>query len=326
MVRSAFPQLRADMNHVVTRWLLCFALFLGAMEAQAQYDPAFSHYWQLETQFNPAAVGRSPQLAINAAYLMGAGGFEDAGGTMYAGADMAFAIGKTRHGVGAVFQNDEIGFFSHKRFSVQYAYHLRLFGGTLGIGAEADMLSESIDGSKADPGETGDPAIPTSQVSGSKFDASVGLYYTHGPWYAAFSVLHLTGPTVYLGEVNELEIPQLYNFTAGYNIKMRNPLFTVTPSVMMRYDGTDFRADLTARLAYSNDKKQIYGGTGYSPTHSVMLFVGGMFHGVDLSYSYEANTSGLGLEAGFHEVTLAYRLDLNLGKKGKNKHKSVRFL
>ena len=97
-------------------------------------------------------MGRSPQLAINAAYMMGAGGFDDAGGTMYAGANMAFAIGKTRHGVGALFQNDEIGLFSHKRFALQYAYHQPLFGGVLSIGVEADMLNEAIDGSGADPG------------------------------------------------------------------------------------------------------------------------------------------------------------------------------
>ena len=131
----------------LVRLIVCFALCVVVGTARAQYDPAFSHYWQLETQFNPAAVGRSPQLTINAAYMMGAGGFDDAGGTMYAGANMAFAIGKTRHGVGALFQNDEIGLFSHKRFAVQYAYHQPLFGGVLSIGVEADMLSETIDGS-----------------------------------------------------------------------------------------------------------------------------------------------------------------------------------
>ena len=64
----------------------------------------------------------------------------------------------------------------------------------------------------------------------------------------------------------------------------------------------------------------------YAPQHSVALFVGGMFHGVDLSYSYEANTSGMGFGAGQHEVTLGYRLELNLGKKGRNLHRSVRYL
>lgn len=319
-----FPDM--PVRRLPRRLAACLVLLLAVVSAKAQYDPAFTHYWQLETQFNPAAAGRTPQLTINAAYLMGASGFEDAGGTMFAGANMAFAIGRTRHGVGVLFQNDAIGFFSHKRFAVQYAYHLGLFGGMLSIGAEVDMISESIDGSEADPGEEGDPAIPSGEVTGSKFDASAGLYYSRGPLYAAFSVLHVTAPTVLIGETNELDIRPLYNFTAGYNIRMRNPLFNVTPSVMMRYDGTDFRADITARLAYSNDRKQIYGGAGYSPSHSVMLFVGGMFHGVDVSYSYEANTSGMGIMSGFHEITLAYRLDLDMGKKGKNKHKSVRFL
>ena len=95
---------------------------------------------------------------------------------------------------------------------------------------------------------------------------------------------------------------------------------------MMRFDGKQFRADITTRLLYSRDKKRLYGGATYAPQHAVALFVGGRFHGVDISYSYEANTSGMGLESGNHEVTLSYRLDLNLGKKGKNRHKSVRYL
>lgn len=300
--------------------------FFFVRPAMAQYDPAFVHYWDVEQQYNPAAVGRSPELHINAAYQSHATGFEDAGGTMYAGANMAFQLGKTRHGVGAVFQNDAIGLFSSKRFALQYAYHLKLLGGQLSIGAEVDMLNESVDGSGADLGDANDPAFPSSEVSGSKFDASVGLYYLRGPWYATLSMLHVTSPTILLGETNERKVDPLYNFTAGYNIKTRNPLFTIAPSVMLRYGGRDFRADVSARLIFENEKKRFYGGASYSPQHSVTLLVGGAFHGVDISYSYEANTSGMGIESGNHEVTLAYRLELNLGKKGRNKHKSVRFL
>ncbi len=302
-------------------------LWATGLAVMAQQEPTFAHYWELEPQFNPAAVGKSPQLSINAAMQTHAAGFEDAGSTIYAGADMAFAIGKTRHGVGAVFMNDAIGLFSHKRFSLQYAYHQRLFGGTLSIGAEVDMLSESVDGSKADfPDDANDPAFPSSEVSGSKFDASVGLYYSHKRWYVGAAMLHLTAPTVILGETNEYNVKSSYNFTAGYNIKTKNPLFTIVPSVLLRYDVADFRADITTRLIYARDKKRIYGGAGYCPKHSVTLFVGGTFRGVDISYSYEANTEGIGMLSGFHEVTVGYRLDLDLGKKGRNKHRSVRFL
>jgi type IX secretion system PorP/SprF family membrane protein len=314
------------MKRKLTHYIYIVVLLFLPLGGWAQQAPAFSHYWDLETQFNPAAVGRTPQLAINAAYRTNASGFEDSGGTMFAGADMAFVIGRTRHGVGVLFQKDAIGLFAHQRFSVQYAYHLKVLGGTLSIGAEVDMMNEKVDGSKADLGDANDPAFPSSELSGSKFDVSAGLYYLHGPWYAGFSMLNITAPTVLLGETNEIALKNLYNFTAGYNIRTRNPLLTIVPSAMLRYDGADWKADITARLLYAKEKKRLYGGMSYSPQHSVTLFVGGRFKGVDLSYSYEANTEGMGMESGHHEVTLGYRLDLDLSKKGKNLHKSVRWL
>ena len=312
----------------IVHYIICMLVvtLAAGLNAYAQQDPAYVHYWQMEPQFNPAAVGRTPQLSITAAFQSHASGYDDAGSTMYAGADVAFQIGKTRHGVGALFQNDNIGLFSHKKFSVQYAYHLRLWGGTLSIGAEADMLNESLNGSKADLGDANDPAFPTTDLNGSKFDASVGLYYAHRRWYAGVAMQHLTAPTVKLGETNEYSVKSVYNLTAGYNIKLHNPLITITPSTLLRYDGSAFRADITARLQYAHEKKRLYCGLNYSPQHSVTGFVGGMFHGVDLSYAYEANTSGMGIGAGQHEITLGYRMDLNLGKKGKNVHRSVRWL
>lgn len=311
---------------VLPMLLLISGWSLGSLRMQAQQEPQFAHYFELEPQFNPAAAGRTPELQINAAYQSHAMGYEDAGGTMLAMANMAFTIGNTRHGVGALFQNDEFGLFSSKRLSLQYAYHFRLLGGTFSVGAQVDMLNESVDGSKADLDDAGDAAFPQSQVSGSRFDASAGLYYQRGPLRVGLSSLHLLAPTVMLGETNEIRRVRNYYFTAGYNIKTRNPLFKIDPCVLLHYDGTSFRAQLTACLRYEREKKRFYGGASYSPQHSVTLFVGGRFHGVNLSYSYEAFTGGMGLDAGQHEVTLGYSLDLALGKRGRNYHKSVRWL
>lgn len=307
-------------------YVLLALLCLASLPSLAQQDPAFVQYWKLLPQLNPAAVGRYSQLNITAALQTHAAGYEDAGSTMFAGADMNFQLGKTRHGVGVLFQNDEFGLFSHKRFTVQYAYHFRLFGGTLSIGGEADMLNESLNGSKAELGDANDPAFPTTDLSGSKFDASAGLFYTHKQWYVGVGAQHLTSPTVHLGETNEYKVQALYNLTAAYNIRLKSPLFSITPSFLVRYTDKQLRADITARVNYSHEKKQLYGGLNYSPQHSVSGFVGGMFHGVELGYSYEANTSGMGIGAGQHEITLGYRLDLNWGKKGKNVHRSVRWL
>lgn len=295
--------------------------------ASAQQEVAFVHYWDLEPQYNPAAAGRSDQLSINGAVQMHAAGYTDAGSTMYAGADIALQFGRTRHGLGATFMNDNIGFFSHKQFSLQYSYHFNLFGGRLSIGAAMNMLAETIDGSKAVMPEDGnDPAIPSSSVSGSKLDASAGLWYNHKKWYAGFSVVHATSPTVHLGETHQYSYDPLLTLTGGYRWQMKNPALSLVPSAMLRYNKADFRADITMRLECQKEKARYHFGANYSPAHSVAAFLGGSFHGVEISYAYEVNTSGMGLGNGNHEIRLSYRLPLDLSKRGKNMHKSVRYL
>ena len=79
-------------------------------------------------------------------------------------------------------------------------------------------------------------------------------------------------------------------------------------------------------MTYEYDGRRFFGGLGYSPNTSVTFLIGGDFHGVALGYSYQMYTSGVGLQNGAHELVLTYQTDLDLFKKGRNKHKSVRFL
>lgn len=94
----------------------------------------------------------------------------------------------------------------------------------------------------------------------------------------------------------------------------------------MRTDGVTYRGDITGRLVYSYDKKMMYGGISYSPTNSVTFLIGGNVHGIVLGYSYELYTSAINPGNGSHELFVGYQMDVNLAKKGRNKHKSVRFL
>ena len=89
---------------------------------------------------------------------------------MYIGADLPFYFLKSYHGVGANVLNDEIGLFSHKKFALQYAFRQKLFGGMLGIGLQAGMLSETFNGSKVDTEDPSDNAFPSSEATGSAFD------------------------------------------------------------------------------------------------------------------------------------------------------------
>lgn len=314
-------------NIVFKRLYIILSLtVLFAAGARAQYDASFSHYWDLEPYFNPAAVGKQPKLNVVGAYAISMAGFENNPRTMYVGADMPFYFIGAYHGAGVSLLNDQIGLFTHQRIALQYAYKHKLLGGTISVGAQFGFVNEQFDGSKVDLGEAGDPAFATSDVNGNSMDLAAGLYYTHGRWYAGISAQHLTSPLVELGETNELQIDPTFYLTGGYNIKLRSPFVTIPASVLVRTDGKAYRADVTARVVYTNDKKMMYAGVSYSPTNSVTAVIGGMFHGINLSYSYEMYTSTLSIGNGSHELTVGYQTNLNLFKKGKNKHKSVRIL
>ena len=308
------------------RILLLTVVLLTMFEAKAQYDPSFSHYWAMEPSFNPAAVGKEQKLNVAGAYNMTLTGFEHNPKTMYIGADMPLYLLGAYHGVGLQVVNDEIGLFSHKKVGVQYAYKHKLLGGMISIGVQAGLLSENFNGSEVDTEMDGDDAFAKSEVTGTGFDFAAGLYYTHRNWYVGVSSQHLTAPVVELGETNELEIARSYYFTGGYNIRLRNPFLTIQTSVLGRTDGVAYRGDISARLKYTHEKRVMYAGLSYSPTNSVTLLIGGYFHGIMLGYSYEAYTSAISLGNGSHELFVGYQTDINLFKKGRNRHQSVRIL
>lgn len=292
----------------------------------AQYEMSFSHYFDMQPSYNPAAVGKQKKLNINAAYAMNFTGFKNNPRTMYVGADMPVAFFNHYHGVGLQLTNDQIGLFKHQRLSGQYAYTHRLFGGVLSAGVLVGLISERFDGSKLDAEDSSDPAFATASATGNGLDLGGGIYYHHKKWYVGASVLHANAPKISLGETNELQVDRTYYFTGGYNIQLKNPFLNIRSSVLFRTDGIAYRGDVTARLVYNNDNKLMYGGVGYSPTNSVTFLIGGNVRGVMLGYSYELPTSGVNPGNGSHEIFIGYQMDINLAKRGKNKHQSVRIL
>ena len=308
------------------RLLSLLVFILCAIIVDAQQDVAFAHYWVMEPSFNPASVGKEKKLNAVAAYAMQMAGFERNPKTMYAAADMPlYALG-SYHGVGVQLMNDDIGLFSHKRLGLQYALKKDIFGGTLSAGIQASLLSESFSGSKVETIDPDDPAIPTSDVTGTGIDLGAGLYYQHRKWYVGLSAQHVNSPCVELGEKNELNISATYYLTGGYNIQLRNPFLSIHTSALGRTDGVAWRADVTGRLKYTHEKRVMYAGLSYSPDKSVTILIGGNFHGIHLGYSYEVYTSAISPGNGSHELFVGYQTDLNFGKKGRNLHKSVRIL
>lgn len=323
ILKCFFPRYQ---NVLRPKSILIIFLLGFHLTVDAQYDPSFSHYFDMEPSFNPASAGKQTKLNVVAAYALDMAGFEHNPQTAFASADVPFYALKSYHGVGLQFMNDKLGLFTHTKLSTMYSYKFKLFGGNMGIGANVGLLSEDFDGSKLDVEDSSDPAFSTSQISGNAVDIGVGIYYSHKYWYAGLSAQHVTAPLVQLGDNNELQIDRTYYLTGGGNIRFRNPFITIKPSFLVRTDGTSWRGDITGRLVYNNNGKTMYCGFGYSPTISATVLVGGSFHGIVLGYSYEIYTSAINPGNGSHELFIGYQHDINLVKKGKNKHKSVRIL
>ena len=279
-------------------------MLLVALQARAQFDVAFTNSWALQSWYNPAAAGVYGQLDVHAAYSQQMAGFSGAPATMALTADLPLWFFGPSHGAGLGFMNDKAGLFTTKKIYLQYAYHQKLGKGRLSVGLRPVILTEGFDGSKADTEDSSDPAFATSQVNGTAFDLDAGLRYTYKQiWYAGLSAAHLLGPTIRLGDDKsyELKVDPTFYAMGGYKFRFRNP----------QYDGA---------------KHKLYGGVMYSPTYSVGVMLGINFHGINIGYSYEVYTGGIGALNGTHEVMLGYQTDLNLFKKGKNLHKSVRLL
>lgn len=308
-------------------FILITVLMCGVLTARAQWDVQFSDYTALKSFYNPAVSGTDGKLNVCGTYSMQMAGYENAPATMFFSADLPVYFLSPRHGAGISFMSDEIGMFRTQKLALQYAYNMKIGSkGRLAIGLQGALLSETIDPKDVELEDPSDPAFPTSSVDGNGFDVGAGIYYYHPKWWAGVSAQHLMSPVLELGERHEVEISPAYYLMGGCRLKIRNTNLTLHPSFLVQTDMQSWREDVQCKVAYEYDGRKFYGGLGYSPSTSVTFMLGGDFHGVSLGYSYQMYTSGVGMQNGSHEIVIGYQTELDLFKKGRNKHKSVRVL
>lgn len=315
-------------RYCILKCLILICLLFCVAEGRAQFDARFSQYWAVKGYYHPGWAGQTDnKMNIYGSYGMQLMGFTHAPRVMYFGADMPFSLFSKQHGVGVGFFNEAIGLFRNQLFGGQYAYQMKIRKGKLGIGLQMGMLTVAFDPSDINLGdETDDDAFPTTSESGTSADLGVGAYYSHPKFYAAFSAHHLTAPRVSLGEKSQIKIHPIFYLTGGYNIQTRNPLISIQPSMQLQSDFTSTRLDVTGQLFYSYRSKVLSGGLTYSPDASVTFNIGLTVQGVTLGYAYECFTSKIGAASGSHDLVVSYALDLNVFKKNRNLHKSVRIL
>ena len=331
-------------------------LFFAGQPLRAQFDTQLSNYWAVKNYFNPGYAGQSGQLELTGLYRIQWLGVEHAPKSGIVLAEMPLLFMGREHGVGLSFYSDQIGLFKTSSISGQYAFKMKLFRGSLGIGLQAGYISDSFDGTKIEiPDDEDhnpiDPAIPTSVVNGNSFDAALGIYYTDSlkRWYAGISVTHLLSPSLILSDKYVRDIPRSYYFTAGYNIPLNNPLLELRPSILLTttemcslYVDKDSlvivtepntlkgmlrqtRIDVSLRMVYN---QMLWGGLSWRKGESMIIMLGGRFKMLEVGYAYDVPLFSdlIRVTSGSHELFVKYVVEMNFNKGSKSKHKSVRIL
>ena len=198
-----------------------------------------------------------------------------------------------------------------------YAYHLPTLsnGAHVGIGLNVSLFSKSFDADWiAVDGVANDPAIPTSNGSGTSTDVDLGIFMRKGKeYYAGLSMTHLA--EVQMQSLNIVPTRHYY-FMGGYNYPLSGDALVLRSNVLAKTDLNATAVDVNVNVLWED---LVWGGLTWRPGDAVAPTVG-FEYAMDssdrtstsrqvfrLGYSYDATTSELSnYSSGSHEVFLSY--------------------
>ena len=310
--------------------LVLFLCLTMSVNLQAQSDAHFTHFLEVENFYNPAAMNRNGRTNVAGSLSMQMTGYTHAPVTMFIGANMPIPFGKYRNSVGIGMLNETLGLFTNRRLLFDYAYKIGIGKGWMNVGVQGGVMSEEFKGGGLHMENQSDPAFPTGNERGTAGDLGTGVLYVRGNWWAGASAQHLNFPHVEFGKTQgkniEMDIKPTLYLTSGCNIGLRNPLLSVQPCILVQSDLNFYRVDISVRGYYQFDSTLLYAGVTYSPGTSVTTMIGGKVMDVLIGYAYEFYTAGVGALNGNHDLMVSWQTDVDFFKKGRNVHKSVRYL
>ncbi|MDE6332670.1 MAG: type IX secretion system membrane protein PorP/SprF, partial [Muribaculaceae bacterium] len=317
-------------RHIIIALVLMLNM-LVPLCLKAQTDAQFSQYYEVPSFYNPAAIGRTDFIRIRGGARMQWVGIDRAPKTFAAVADMPMKLFEKRIGLGVVVDQETAGLYSTLNFGAQFAYKFKKLGGTWTAGVQIGYIDQGFKGSEVDiPDdddyhEGNDDALPRTDVHGGTVDFSAGIWYDHKMFYAGISGTHLTAPTVKLkadgdngGDATtgteryfEFGARRTLYFMAGGNIPIKNTLFDILPSVLVKSDFAFTTAEINARVRYN---RFLTFGVGYRWNDAVTATIAAEYKNFFIGYSYDYATSAIArASSGSHEVFAGYSLKLNLG-------------
>lgn len=306
-----------------------FLYIIAILAAIAQQDPQFSFNKQTLLTVNPGYAGSDGLINGSILNRYQWTGIEGAPKTLVFSIGSATELFGRNSGIGLNIISDELGFQKNISVNLGYAYRIKTGIGDLGIGGSLGFYNMAINGANRwyfpsgefwNPNDQGFPQAEASQLA---LDAGLGLFLRSNDYFLAASVTHLNQASIILGETARSFLARHYYLSAGYNIRLSNPLFELHPAVYFKTDMAAYQADFTVELIY---KKRFSAGLNYRIDDAICVLLGfELNNGLRIGYAYDIITSALAAYGnGSHELFLSYSFDL--GKNRSKKYKSIRYL
>ena len=277
--------------HNIKRLLVFVTITVAvAVGASAQTDAAFSHFWVGPGYYNPAAAGEHSAIHINLGSRMQWVDIRHAPMNFFITVDMPYKLMGQRFGAGVKAEYERIGLFSNTRIGAQIAWKRRFGKNTLSVGVQPGVFSQTFLGHERilpDDGEieSNDEAVPNIDVSGTAFDANVGVFFSNPRFWAGVAVTHITAPEIELKQSREsldiyaFDVSRGYYFMGGGNIPI-------------------------------NNNRMLNVGVGYRWKDAVTAFIGVNLKDAYIGYAYDYPVSAISKATfGSHEVFVTYKVN-----------------
>ena len=321
-----------DIKRIITVTTLCLTV---AFSAWTQTDPALSHAWLGKNYYNPAAAGEFNAIHLTVGSRLQWVDFRHAPMNFYVTADMPYKLLGQQVGAGVKVEYERIGLFTDTRIGAQMAYKRKFGKSVLSVGIQPGVYSQVFHYNDAilpqdDENQGNDEAIPKRDVSGTAFDANLGIYFKHPKFWAGVAVTHVTSPTIEMKtsreavEYWEFQANRSYYFAAGGNIPINNTLFEIQPSGMFAMSNKAWTAQVASMVRYN---RMLNIGVGYRYKDAVSAFIGVNLKDAYLGYCYDYPVSAISKATfGSHEIFVTYNVKLDNKEKNKNRQKGVRLM
>lgn len=276
----------------------------------SQQEYSFTHYFETNSFFNPAATGNEHTQNIVGLFRkqwLGYTGTPTTGGLIY-----EQELKDRNMGVGGYVFTDHIGETSLTTVTANYAYNLKLNNEmklAFGIDAGADFIS--TDYSRLLYWDQADGLLTDAKASRVVPKVGLGTNLYSDKFYVGLSVPRvLNFHSTDFHTINSTTIPMLvshYYLTAGYKFKL-NDQFDLKTNTLVKYTrNVTPQADINATCVYN---KAVGFGLGYKSLGFASAYIQYTYDNtvvISYAFDYSLNPVGQYARGGTHELMIKYQ-------------------